>query len=126
MSSGLQVTASAERVSLMLGLVIVIVCSLPRFWVGGYETRLVLALAFALAVTVAGIFQWRQLPSSARQRLPGLIRRLLACFVGGVAAIGMLFLLSGGWIGWERLVAYGAGTGLIGYAVWLWWVPQRD
>lgn len=126
MSGGLQVTASAQRVSLMLGLVIVIVCSVPRFVVGGYETRLILALAFALAIAVAGLFQWRQLAASSRQRLPSLIRRLLACFIGGVAAIGMLYLLSGGWIGWERLIAYGTGTGLIGYALWLWWMPQHD
>lgn len=126
MSSNQKLSATAERVSLMLGLVLVILCNVPRFVVGGYETRLSLALAFALAVAVAGFFQWRQLSAAARKRLPLLTRRLLACFIGGVAAIGLVYLLSGGWIGWELLIAYGASTGLIGYALWLWWMPQPD
>lgn len=126
MSSQQKLAPSAERVSLMLGLVLVILGNVPRFVVGGYETRLSLALAFALAVAVAGVFQWRQLSAESRKRLPLLTKRLLACFVGGIAVIGLVYLLSGGWIGWELLIAYGVGTGLIGYALWLWWMPRPD
>lgn len=109
----------------MFGLVIVMLASVPRYMVGGYETRLVMALAVAGAVGIAAVFQWRQLQPSSRQRLPALLKRLLTCFVGGVAAIGLWHLLSGGWIGWELLVFYGGGLGLLGYALWLWWTPRN-
>jgi high-affinity Fe2+/Pb2+ permease len=116
---------SAERVSLMLGLAMLMLASVPRYLVGGHETRLLMALALAGAVVIAAAFQWRQLIASSRQRLPMLLKRLLACLVGGVAAIAMWYLLSGGWIGWERLISYGAGLGLLGYALWLWWTPRE-
>ncbi|WP_027966799.1 hypothetical protein [Halomonas halocynthiae] len=126
MSLSQQLSASAERTSLMTGLVLVILCNVPRFMVGGYETRLILAVAFAVAVAIAGAFQWRQLSIVSRKRVPMLVKRLLGCFVGGIAAIGLMYWFSGGWIGWELWLAYGTGTGLIGFALWVWWMPQPD
>lgn len=117
--------SSPERTSLMLGLVVLMLVSVPRYQVGGHETRLLMALAFAGAVTIAAAFHWRQLSPSSRERLPMLLRRLLACLVGGVAAIGLWHLLSGGWIGWELLISHGAGLGLLAHALWLWWTPRE-
>lgn len=109
----------------MMGLVTLMLASVPRYLVAGHETRLLMALALAVAVAIAAAFQWRQLMTPARRRLPILLKRLFACFVGGVAAVGMGYLLGGGWIGWERLVSYGVGLGLLGYALWLWWTPRE-
>lgn len=111
---------SAERVSLLLGLGVLMLATLPRYLAAGLETRQSLMLMALAVVALSTLVQWRMLGDEARQRLPGLVRRLVLCL--GVGAVGMTawHALTSDFFGWELIASHGATLGLLLHALWLW------
>ncbi|WP_083582199.1 hypothetical protein [Halomonas aestuarii] len=116
-------TPTAERLSLLLGLGVMMLATLPRYLVAGLETRLSLMLMAIAVVAVVTLLQWQLLAREARARLPGLLRRLALCLVVGVVIMTAWHALTSDFFGWELLASHGATLGLLLHAVWLWWRP---
>jgi len=114
-------SATPERFSVMTGLVLVMLASVPRYVFEGHETRLTLLLMAAAVVTIAAGFHWRMIESSARRQLPGLIKRLLACLLGGGLAIAIWQGVSLGGVDAILLRSHGAALGLLIHVVSLLW-----
>ncbi|MDR5858630.1 hypothetical protein FZZ93_04930 [Halomonas eurihalina] len=116
-------SASPERCSLLLGLLILMVASVPRYLVGGHDTHLALLAIGGVAVASLTVFQWWLLPAELRAVLPTLMRRLIACMAIGLLAMGIWHALFGAWSGWPLLVSHGATLGLLLHALGVWWKP---
>lgn len=117
---------SPERISVALGLCIVMLATLPRYMAGGHETRQTL-ITFALAlVTFAAIVQWRLLAVEARRRLPQLCKRLVVMLVLGMAVMGGWHALFTDWISWQVFISHGATLGVLLHAISLWWSGERQ
>ena len=116
---------SPERVSVAIGLCVVMLAALPRYMVGGHETRQTLLLmALALVVGAAAV-QWKRLPSSARKMLPGLLKRLAVMLVLGALVMGAWHGLFTDWISWQVFISHAATCGLLLHAVSLWWSAKE-
>jgi hypothetical protein len=109
-----------ERLSMMLGLLLLMLSTIPRYLVGGHDNRFNLILIALVAVAGVAAVHWRLLEAEARLRLPRLMGRLGACMVVGLAGMGLWHALFTDFIGWELLIAHGATLGLLLYALWLW------
>lgn len=120
-------SATPERLSVMAGLVLVMLASVPRYLLEGHETRLtLLMIAAAVVTTVAGL-HWRFLDANARQQLPALLKRLLACLLGGGLLIAIWQGISLGGLDGVLLLAHGAALGLLLHVVgMLWRRPSTD
>lgn len=116
---------SPERVSVALGLCIVMLAALPRYMAGGHETRQTLLLIAVVLVTGAAAFQWKMLGASERRQLPGLLKRLLAMLVLGVLIMGVWHALFTQWLSWQVFISHASTCGLLLHAVSLWW-RKRD
>ncbi|WP_275287730.1 hypothetical protein [Halomonas elongata] len=116
-------TASPERCSLLTGLLILMLVSVPRYLSGGHDTHLALMSIGGVAVASLAVFQWWLLPAESRATLPALMRRLVACLVVGLLAMGIWHALFGAWSGWPLLVSHGATLGLLLHALGMWWKP---
>ncbi|BBI50933.1 hypothetical protein HORIV_33540 [Vreelandella olivaria] len=88
---------SPERISVALGLCIVMLATLPRYLAGGHETRQTLIIFALVVVSLATVVQWRLLAVEARRRLPRLCKRLVMMLLLGmiVMGAGMCYLRSG-------------------------------
>ncbi len=109
-----------ERLSLMVGMVLLMLATIPRYLVGGHDNRLNLILIALVVVAGVAIANWRLLEDEARARLPQLIRRLAASLVAGLAGMGLFHALFTDFIGWELWIAHGATLGLLLHALGLW------
>lgn len=109
-----------ERISLMLGMVVLMMSTIPRFLVGGHDNRFNLILIALVVVAGVAVASWRQLEAEARLRLPRLMGRLGICMVAGLAGMGLFHTFSTDFIGWELLIAHGATLGLLLHALSLW------
>ncbi|MDN3520944.1 hypothetical protein [Halomonas ramblicola] len=109
-----------ERLSLLLGLALLMLATVPRYLVGGHGTRLNLILMALVAVLVVASLQWRLLAAEARARLPRLLGRLGACLVAGLVGMGAWHALFTDFIGWELLISHATTLGLLLHALWLW------
>lgn len=116
-------TATAERLSLMVGLLLLMLSTVPRYLAMGHDNRLMLILMAMAAVAVAAGMHWRLLEGPERARLPLLARRLGLALVAGLALMGGWHALFSAWISWQTLLAHGATLGLLLHALWLWWRP---
>ncbi|KAA0014669.1 hypothetical protein F0A17_03240 [Billgrantia pellis] len=114
---------AAERLSLLLGLMVLMLATLPRYVAGGHDNRLTLILIALAVVAVVALTHWRMLEGSERARLPLLLKRLLVSLVVGTALMGGWHALFTAWISWQLLIAHGATLGLLLHALWLWWRP---
>ncbi|WP_442907924.1 hypothetical protein [Halomonas sp. PA16-9] len=102
---------SPERISVALGLCVVMLATLPRYMAGGHETRQTLII-FALAlVAFAAIVQWRLLAVEARRRLPQLCKRLVVMLLLGMVVMGGWHALFTDWISWQVFISHGATLG---------------
>lgn len=116
-------TSSPERLSLLVGLAVMMAATLPRYLIGGHQTRLIL-LAFAIvAVLGVALAQWRLLAAEARSRLPALLRRLVVCLAVGLVAMAAWQGLVAGWSGWALLASHGTTLGLLLHALGIWLRP---
>lgn len=118
--------SSPERISVALGLCVVMLAALPRYIAGGYEARqtlIVIALALVFIVTIV---QWRLLPVKARRRLPKLFIRLAVMLLLGMALMGVWHALFTDWISWQVFISHGATLGVLLHALSLWWSGERQ
>lgn len=113
-------TPTAGRLSLLLGLGVLMLATLPRYLAGGHETRLSLMLISLAVVAVVIVVQWRLLSREARSRLPALLRRLGLFLVTGLVVMTAWHTLTSDFFGWELLASHGATLGLLLHALWLW------
>lgn len=109
-----------ERLSLLLGLGVLMLAAVPRYLAGGHETRLSLLLMALAVVAVVALLQWRLLTTEARRRLPALLRRLALCLGVGLIGMGLWQGLVSGTLVWVLWLSYGATLGLLLHALWLW------
>ncbi|QOR38960.1 hypothetical protein HNO52_10870 [Billgrantia diversa] len=122
----MNVTPSAERLSLLVGLLILMLATVPRYLAGGHENRLTLIVVAMAVVAVVAVVNWRMLEGGERARLPWLGKRLAASLVAGLALMGLWHALFTDWISWQLLIAHGATLGLLLHALWLWWRPDSQ
>lgn len=121
-----QAASSPERVSVALGLCVVMLAALPRYIAGGYEARQTLiVIALALVAFVAAV-QWRLLTVDARQRLPKLFKRLLGMLLLGTVLMGLWHTLFTDWISWQVFISHGATLGVLLHALSLGWTGKRQ
>lgn len=116
---------SVERVSVALGLCVVMLVALPRFIAGGHDTRQALILMGVVLVGVAAVTQWRLLSAAERKQLPRLCMRLALMMMVGAAVMGVWHALFTAWISWQVFISHAATCGLLIHAVSLWWKPER-
>ncbi|MCH4565034.1 hypothetical protein MKP05_18200 [Halomonas sp. EGI 63088] len=114
-----------ERLSLLLGLAVLMLATVPRFLAGGHETRLTLILIAVAVVVGVAFLHWRMLQREARRRLPRLLGGLGLSLLAGLAGMGLWHALFTDWISWQLLIAHGATLGLLLHALWLWWQAER-
>lgn len=115
-----QQMTSPERISLGAGLCTLMLATLPRYVAGGNDTRIILVLMACAAIAVVMGIQWRWLPIESKQRLPGLLKRLLALLALGVGLAVAWYGVSGSGNGWQVSLSHGATLGLLLYALTLW------
>ncbi|MGA4495042.1 hypothetical protein [Vreelandella venusta] len=120
-----RVPFSPERISVALGLCIVMLAAIPRYMVEGHETRQTLLLVALVIVVGAAAVQWKMLSAGARKALPKLCQRLLLMLLMGALVMGAWHGLFTDWISWQVFISHAATCGLLFHAVSLWWV-KRD
>ena len=81
---------SPERISVALGLCLVMLSALPRYLAAGHETRQTLIIIALILVASAAFVQWRMLSVAARQKLPNLLKRLVVMMLLGMAGMDQL------------------------------------
>ncbi len=118
-------TSSPERLSLLVGLSVMMAATLPRYLIGGHQTRLILLGFAVVAVVGVALAQWRLLAAEARTRLPALLRRLRVCLAAGLVAMAAWQGLVAGWGGWALLASHGTTLGLLVHALTIWLRPVR-
>ncbi|PRY65498.1 hypothetical protein B0H98_10221 [Vreelandella songnenensis] len=116
---------SAERISVALGLCVVMLAAVPRFMADGHETRQTLIMMGVALVAVATAVQWRLLGAEQRSRLPRLCLRLSGMLVLGALVMGAWHMLFTDWISWQVFISHAATCGLLVHAVSLWWTSEQ-
>lgn len=111
---------SPERVSVAIGLCVVMLSALPRYMVGGHETRQTLLLMALVIVAGAVVVQCKMLSLAARKTLPALLTRLMVMLVLGALVMGAWHGMFTDWISWQVFVSHAATCGLLLHAVSLW------
>lgn len=121
-----QSPSSPERISVAIGLCMVMLATLPRYMAGGHETRQTLIVIAFGVVAIAAIVQWRLLPVASRQQLPKLLKRLVAMLLLGAAIMGVWHALFTDWISWQVFISHGATLGVLLHTLSLWWSRERQ
>ncbi|APX93135.1 hypothetical protein BWR19_09440 [Halomonas sp. 1513] len=117
---------SPERLTALLGLLVVMLATLPRYLDGGHETRLSLMLMASAVVAVVAVLHWRLLEGEARRRVPGLLRRLGFCLLAGLAVMAGWYALAAHLTSWQVLLSHGTTAGLLMHVLSLWWRHERS
>ncbi|SFU29661.1 hypothetical protein [Halomonas korlensis] len=115
-----------ERVSLLLGLGILMLSILPRYLAGGHQTRLTLIVISLSVVGVVALVQWWLLSVDDKRFLPRLLARLAIAMITGLVVMGLWHLLFSDWTSWQRLISHGATLGLLLHALTLGWQIGRE
>ncbi|MCL5426345.1 hypothetical protein ACQKE4_08395 [Halomonas sp. NPDC076908] len=118
--------SSPQRISVALGLCLVMLAALPRYLAGGHETRQTLIVIALVLVASAVFVQWRMLSVAARQTLPRLLKRLVMMMLLGMAGMGIWHALFTDWISWQVFISHGATLGLLLHALSLWWLNEQQ
>lgn len=111
---------TAERLSLLVGLAVLMLATLPRYVAGGHATRLNLILVALVVVMVVAVVHWRMLAEASRRRLPELFKQLVICLGAGLAGMGAWHAVFTDWLSWQLLISHGATLGLLLHALWCW------
>ncbi|GAB2799875.1 hypothetical protein GCM10027040_29190 [Halomonas shantousis] len=116
---------SSSRLSVMLGLLFVMLATLPRYWLGQHQTRLTLMLVAMGVVSVVLIAQWRMLDRAQRRHMPHWCARLAVAMIAGLALAGMWYLLVSPYVNaWPTILSHGATLGLFLHVLSTWWRPD--
>lgn len=117
---------TAERVSVGVGLCLVMLATLPRYIAGGFDTRQLMLTAAIVIVAVVMTIQWRLLDQASRQRLPTLFKRLLLALVAGNLVMLAWNALTSDFYTWQIVLSHGTTLGLLLHALILWWQPATE
>ncbi|WP_404413298.1 hypothetical protein LG277_07250 [Vreelandella aquamarina] len=115
--------ATPERVSVGIGLCVVMLAALPRFIVNDLETRQTLIGLAIVIVAVVMAINIKMLSTAARQRLPSLLKSLLLAMAAGLAVMALWHSLTSDWFSWQELISNGTTLGLLLHALNLWRKP---
>lgn len=116
-------TSTPERISVGVGLCLVMLATLPRFIANGLETRQTLMGLAILVVAVVMAVNFKMLHATARKRLPSLLTSMLLAMVAGLVIMAVWHRLTSDWFSWQELISNGATLGLLLHALNLWRKP---
>ncbi len=116
---------TAERLSIMLGLLALMLSTIPRYLAGGHDNRLTMIMLALLAVAAVTVVHWRMLEASERRRLPVLLKRFGISLLAGLGLMGAWHALMTDWISWQLFIAHATTAGLLLHVLWLWWRPSE-
>ena len=115
--------ATPERISVGVGLCVVMLAALPRFIIHGLETRQTLIGLAIVAVAVVMAINYRMLNVAERKRLPKLFKAMLLAMVAGIAVMAAWHGITSDWFSWQELISHGTTLGLLLHVVNLWRKP---
>lgn len=118
-------TPTAERLSIMLGLLVLMLSTIPRYLAGGHDNRLTMITLALVAVAAVAVVHWRMLGASERHRLPMLLKRFGVSLLAGLGLMGAWHALMTDWISWQLFIAHATTAGLLLHVLWLWWRPSE-
>ncbi|WP_187775945.1 hypothetical protein [Salinicola corii] len=116
---------TATRWSTLLGLWVVMLVSLPRYWFLHDTTRLLLLAILAAAITVALIGLWYLMAAAERHRCRGAVGHLIVCLAVGGLLIAAWHWTSAAAEHWAVVVSQGAALGLLIHVVLRIWRRRR-
>lgn len=117
---------SAARLSVMVGLLLVTLCSWPRYQLGGYDTHSGLLAMVAVGLAVVIVAYWRRMTVSQRRLLPIRLKWLAMSFViGGVVMTTWYYGLASSRAEWATVLSHGATVGLLLHAISTGWRSRR-
>ena len=116
-SSAAARTLTATRWSTLLGLWLVMLVSLPRYWLQHDTTRLALLAILMVAIVVALVAFWRLMASARRERVPAAIKHLGGCLWIGCLLIGAWHWADVAADHWAVILSQGAALGLLLHVV---------
>ncbi|GEN22148.1 hypothetical protein [Halomonas cupida] len=109
--------ASPARLSLMVGLMVVLAFTLPRYSVAGHATRETLGWIVLAVLAIASVVQWWFLDGSGRSRFLRLLFTLFGCLVVGMLGMIAWKTVGGGVpLGFATL-SQGATAGVLLHAI---------
>ncbi|SHE89959.1 hypothetical protein SAMN02745148_01377 [Modicisalibacter ilicicola DSM 19980] len=112
--------ATPERLSVMAGVLVAILATLPRYLVNGHQGRLILILLAFVAVATVAFLSWRMLATEQRRRVPGLLTRLTIMLLLGGVLVALWQLFTSG-LNELLLLSHGATLGLLLHALSMGW-----
>ena len=110
-------TLTATRWSTLLGLWLVMLVSLPRYWLQHDMTRLALLAILMIAIAVALVAFWRLMASAQRERCPAAIKHLGGCLLIGCLLIGAWHWIDAAADHWSVILSQGTALGLLLHVV---------
>ena len=110
-------TLTATRWSTLLGLWLVMLVSLPRYWLQHDMTRLALLAILMIAIAVALVAFWRLMASAQRERCPAAIKHLGGCLWIGCLLIGAWHWIDAAADHWSVILSQGTALGLLLHVV---------
>jgi len=117
---------SASRLSVMIGLLLVTLCSWPRYQLGGYDTHSGLLAMVAVGLAAVIIAYWRRMTVKQRELLPTRLKWLVMSFVaGGVIMAIWHYGLASTRVGWATVLSHGATAGLLLHAISTGWRARQ-
>ncbi|MGY4876591.1 hypothetical protein ACLUEY_01745 [Vreelandella aquamarina] len=119
-------SATPERISVGIGLCLVMLAALPRFIVNGLETRQTLLMIAVAAVAAVMAVNYRLLTDEARRRLPALLKTMLVAMLIGLAIMALWHSIMSDWFSWQELISHGTTLGLLLHVLNLWRQPKLD
>lgn len=119
-------SATPERISVGIGLCLVMLAALPRFIVNGLETRQTLLMIAVAAVAAVMAVNYRLLTDEARRRLPALLKAMLVAMLIGLAIMTLWHSIMSDWFSWQELISHGTTLGLLLHVLNLWRQPKLD
>ncbi|MCI0511229.1 hypothetical protein C8E00_101650 [Chromohalobacter marismortui] len=117
---------SAARLSVMIGLLLVTLCSWPRYQLGGYDTHSGLLAMVAAGLAVVIIAYWRRMTKKQRELLPARLKWLVVAFVAGGLIMALWhYGLASARTEWATVLSHGATAGLLLHAISTGWRARR-
>nr|WP_300309334.1 hypothetical protein [Halomonas sp.] len=108
---------SPVRLSIMLGLMMVMALTLPRYIKEGHANQETLGWVVIAALALVSLLQWKLLDGEGRSRLKPLLLILIGCMVVGLAGTMLYKLMAGGAVLSVMTLSQGATAGLLLHAV---------
>lgn len=108
---------TATRWSTLLGLWLVMLLSLPRYWFQHDSTRMTLLAILALGIFVALIALWRLMVPAQRLLCPAAVKHMGGCLVVGMLLMGVWHWIDAALDHWAVTLSQGAALGLLIHVV---------